>query len=453
MTVNSLRSILPATLEAKMKDSPLAVILSVSMSLSMVACGVNVRTPSATNSITPAPSGQNTPGTTTGSGTGSGGGTNPGGGASPGGIRFALTGAMVTGRAGHTATLLPNGNVLIVGGGQLDEDDLLVSMVSAELYDADTGTFAPTGELTIAREFHTATLLADGTVLITGGNVFNGYPTWLTPTALAEIYVPRSGTFVSTGPMAIGRSGHTASLLPDGRVLIVGGGPAGGPTAEIYDPNSKTFSAVPGLNEARVGHTATVLASGRVLIAGGQTGEQNDSTVLQTAELFDPNTNSFRTVGELNSPRTGHTATLLADGKVLIAGGASNQGLGVGGVLTGTLPLQTAELFDPDTESFAPTDSMATGRFGHTATLLSNGTVLVFGGFKDYVLSGPMFIGYESYNSAEIFDPATASFTTVGQLNAGRFWHTATLLPNGMVLAVGGIGGNDQALSSAEIFH
>ena len=430
-----------------MKQASMAVLFIVSMSLSMVACGVNIRPSSAANPLTSASAGAST-----GSGTSSGSGANPGGGVSSGGVRFAFTGAMGSGRAGHTATLLPNGNVLIAGGGQLDVDDLLVSTVTAELYDPQTGEFASTSQLSIAREFHTATLLTDGTVLITGGNVFDGYPTWLTPTALAEIYVPASGVFVPLGSMAVGRSGHSATLLADGRVLIVGGAPPGAPTAEIYDPNTKAFIVVPGLTEARFGHTATLLRSGKVLIAGGQSNEDVSGTVLATGELFDPNTNSFTTVGSLNSPRTGHTASLLTDGKVLIAGGASNQGLGVGGVQMGTLSLQTAELFDPLTESFVPTNSMSTGRFGHTATLLANGTVLIFGGFKDYVLSSPVLVGYESYSSAELFDPATASFTTVGQLNSGRFWHTATLLPSGMVLATGGIGRNDQSLNSAEVF-
>ena len=358
---------------------------------------------------------------------------------------FVEVGSMAVPRAGHTATVLPNKTVLVIDGGQLDIDDLLVSISSAEIFDPSLGTFTPTGSPCIAREFHTATLLANGKVLITGGNEFNGYPTWLTPTSTAELYDPASGSFTSTGNMAVSRSGHTASLLADGQVLIVGGSPAGAPTAEIYDPNAGLFSVVPGLTEERVGHTATVLPSGKVLIAGGQTGELNGSAVLATAEVYDPEANSFTAINTMNSARTGHTATLLSDGQVLIAGGASSAGLGTGQIQISSVGLQSTELYDPITETFAAAAPMFTGRLGHTATLTPDGRVLISGGFKDWTN------GYHSYSSAEIFDPTTGSFTIAGQMNVGRFWHSATLLSNGSVLVTGGIGG-DQALSSAEIY-
>jgi hypothetical protein len=322
-------------------------------------------------------------------------------------------------RAGHTATLLTDGTVLVIDGGQLDIDDLLVSITSAEIFDPSMGKFTRVGAPCRAREFHTATLLTNGKVLMTGGN-----ESWLTPSSTAELYDPITGSFAMTGSMAVGRSGHTASLLKDGRVLIIGGAAEGAPTAEIYNPDAGTFSIVPSFTGGLWGHTATVLSSGKVLI------------VWQTSsEVFDPETDSFTSVGSMNEPRVFPTATLLPNGNVLVAGGVGKEGI-----------LQSAELFDPLTASFVATGPMATERLAHTATLLPDGTVLISGGFIDWNN------GYHSYSSTEIFDPATASFTTAGPMNTGRFWHTATLLPDGTVMVTGGIAGDDQPQSSAEIY-
>jgi hypothetical protein len=425
-----------------MKLIHLVVIFAITVS--MMACTGST---SAPTSVTP-PTGASGGSSTTFSGCDTlgivWGGTT--GGVSSTASGFVEVGPMSMPRAGHTATLLPNKTILVIDGGQLDVDDLLVSIPSAEIFDPSRGTFAPTGSPCKAREFHTATLLTNGKVLITGGNEFNGYPTWLTPTSTAELYDPASGSFTTTGSMAVGRSGHTASLLLDGRVLIVGGSPKGAPTAEIYDPAAGTFSVVPGITEERVGHTATVLVSGKVLIAGGQATQPSGTTAIATAEVYDPALNTFTAVNSMNSQRTGHTATLLSDGRVLIAGGSSSGALATGGLIGSGL-LQTSELYDPSTGTFAAAASMSTSRLGHTATLLPDGRVLICGGLN----ASTAATGYQSYNSAEIFDPKTGSFTVGGQMNVGRFWHSATLLPNGSVLVAGGVGG-DQALSSAEIF-
>jgi hypothetical protein len=367
--------------------------------------------------------------------------------------RFASTGKMIRARAAHTATLLTNGKVLVIDGGQLDIDDLLVSIASAELFDPVLGSFASTGSPLVARENHTATLLLTGKVLITGGNEFSGYPTWLSPTATAELYDPATGTFAKTGNMAVGRTNHTASLLADGRVLVVGGSTNVGSgvttttvtlaSAEIYDPGTGTFATAGKMASPRAGHTATVLPSGKVLITGGQ----NDQTAQATAELYDPQTNSFTMTGSMAAPRTGHTATLLINGTVLVAGGATGKVLYPGSIGVTVSPQTSAELYEPLTEGFVATASMAYGRIAHTATLLPDGTVLISGGFKDY---SPI-VGYESYNSAEIYNPAASSFINTAPMIAARFWHTATLLSGGAVLVTGGIGG-DLELASAEIF-
>jgi hypothetical protein len=367
-----------------------------------------------------------------------------------GNSKFVPTGVMTQPRAAHSATLLPNGKVLIVDGGQLDIDDLLVSIVSAELFDPLTGTSSPTGVSCIAGEFHTATLLSNGKVLIAGGNEFNGYPTSLVPTASTELYDPASGAFLKTGSMAVGRTYHTASLLLDGRVLIAGGSSGVGTTlatAEIFDPDTGKFTLGGSMGLPREGHSATLLPSGDVLIIGGQ----NEQGALATAELYHPANNSFTTIAKMATPRVGHTATLLPDGSVLVAGGAATPALGIAQMVIGSTGQTSAEIYDSASGSFAPAGSMSTGRIGHTAVVLSDGTVLVAGGFKDWI-GTPTWIGYESYNTAEIYNPVTRSFTPTDPLNTGRFWHTATMLPDGSVLFAGGIG-SDLPQASAEIFH
>ena len=379
-------------------------------------------------------------------------GGNNAGASGTGTSRFAPTGVMTQPRAGHSATLLPNGKVLIFDGGQLDIDDLLVSIVSVELFDPSQGKFTSTGAPCAAREFHTATLLTTGKVLIAGGNEFNGYPTWLPQTASAELYDPATSAFVSTGSMAFGRTLHTATLLADGRVLIAGGATNVGsgattatkalPTTELYDPATGTFSMGGSMAHARRGHTATLLPSGKVLIAGGE----DDQGALDTAELYDPTTKSFSGTGNMGAARTGHTATLLANGKVLIAGGATSSSFFPGVISLNPARQASAELYDPFTGTFVSTGNMTCARIAHTATLLADGTVLMTGGLIDY--GG----GYQSLDSAEIYDPVSGAFKTIDSMNSTRFWHTATLLRDGSVLIAGGIG-SDMPQASAEIFH
>jgi hypothetical protein len=347
-------------------------------------------------------------------------------------------------RAGHTATLLNDGTVLVVDGGDLDIDSLLVSFPSAEIFDPSQGKFSSTGSPCIAREFHTATLLESGKVLIAGGNEFNGYPTWLPATPTAELYDPASHSFKNTGSMKAARTQHTATVLADGRVLIVGGSTSveALATTEIYDPEAGGFVAAASLTSARRDHSATMLPSGKVLIAGGE----NDKEALASAEIYDPVTNSFSETGAMTSPRSGHTATLLANGKVLITGGNSSPGL-----ISNTSPLASAELYDPISGVFSPTASMTTGRIGHTATLLPNGGVLITGGYIEYLNSVVVPFGDGSISSAEIYDPASSSFSPTDSMNVPRFWHSATTLQDGSVLIAGGIAA-ELALASAEIY-
>ena len=234
-----------------------------------------------------------------------------------------------------------------------------------------------------------------------------------------------AAAFMPTGSMTVARDGHTATLLLDGRVLIAGGGSA---SAELYDPATQKFTATGSMALTQGARSATLLANsklpnyGKVLMAGG------DDVI---AELFDPTAGSFTATGSMVAQHLGQTATLLQNGQVLIAGGET----------------ATAELFNPSTGMFTATGSMMISRSGHTATLLSDGRVLIAGGVQDF---GPGTVPIPlgpGVASAELYDPASGTFTSTGSMSEGRSGHTATLLVNGTVL-VSGMDNN-----TAELFN
>ena len=334
---------------------------------------------------------------------------------------FRPTGNMSTGRSAHTATLLPNGKVLIAGGNSCFFINYYQNcpLDSAEVYDAGAGTFATTGKMSVTRFSHTATLLSNGKVLVTGGH-----------DASAELYDPTSGAFATTGSMSVGRSSHTATLLASGKVLIAGGSSTTGPgpfaTAELYDPNSGTFAATGSMAAGRASHTATLLANGKVLIAGGS---NSAGAALATTELYDPATGSFAAAKSMVSPRIFHTATLLSNGNVLVTGGMANIGNG--------LSLSSAEVYDVVAGSFSVTGPMITARDSHFAVLLANGTVLVAGGS----------FGSSGAFTAELYSTVSGTFTETGGMETGRALAAAVLLPDGRVFVSGG-----SDLISAELY-
>jgi N-acetylneuraminic acid mutarotase len=331
---------------------------------------------------------------------------------------------MAAPRFGHTETLLGNGKVLVAGG--------LINSVftaSAELYDPVSNTWSDAGSMATARAGATATLLGNGKVLLTGGQDPSG-----NVLSSAVLYDPASNTWSSAGSMATPRQRHTATLLSNGKVLVAGGAADENnsiplSSSELYDPVSNTWSSAASLATARDSHTATVLANGKVLVAGGEYG--NPSVVLSSAELYDPTSNTWSAAASMASARVDHTATLLTSGKVLVTGG-SNRSLGV---------LSSAELYDPVTNAWSVAGPMAVQRQTPTATLLLDGKVLVAGGNS----------GSSILSSAELYDPASNTWFPASSMPTARNYQTATLLGDGQVLVVGGFDGNSY-LASAELF-
>ena len=338
---------------------------------------------------------------------------------------FTPTGGMTVARTGHTATLLANGKVLIAGGAN---GGLLAS---AELYDPTAGKFTATGSMTLARQGHTATLLPNGEVLIIGGG--GG--------ASAELYDPLAGKFTATGNLIVPRYRHTATLLQSGMVLIAGGtdGTNALASAELYDPAAGTFTATGNLTVTRSQHAATLLQSGMVLIAGGYvTPPGLLSYGLTSAELYDPKAGVFAATGSMTVGRSYPLATLLTDGRVLMSGGQSN--------FEGYVASNSLERYDPTARTFAATGSMTEARAYYTSTLLPNGTVLIVGGYRsEYDLR-------YFFATAELYDPTTGVCSATGSLATGREFHTATLLPNGTVLVAGG-DREGSVLASAELYR
>jgi len=362
-------------------------------------------------------------------------------------------------RYDHTASLLtigPNASmVLVVGGyGTIPSGSTLLNpLSSAELYDPMTKKWALTRPLTTPRGDQTSVNLQDGRVLVTGGtdpssNILNS----------SELYDPSTlaGAWAATGNLVTGRSYNSITLLPNGQVLVAGGDANAGTTntAELYTPStlvipgftSGTWTSTGLLATARNTHTATLLPSHKVLVAGGF----NPTYLgLSSAELFDPATGSWAPAGSLaTGVRYAHTATLLLNGQVLV----------VGGYGAGTSTLATAELYTPSTititgftsGTWTQTGSLAIARTIHTATLLPNGKVLVMGGLDAFG---------NALSSTELYDPGTGLWTTTSSLVTARDNFTSTLIPtidathpNGSVLSAGG-NSNNVFLDSSELYY
>jgi Galactose oxidase, central domain len=331
---------------------------------------------------------------------------------------------------------LPDGRVLVLDG-PADSTGIPSASGAAEIYDPRSNTFNPTGSLLPGGVGEALAPLKDGRVLVTGAF----------PESTGEVYDPSSGQFSLAGRMVDAHRAdtsefdivpYTATTLGDGRVLIAGGvhyQPNANVdqtflrTAELYTPASGKFTLTGSMIRARENATATLLPNGRVLIAGGDE-DNRDLEYLASAEIYDPATGKFSLTGSMSTPRSEATATLLTDGRVLI----------VGGVNADTDGLASAEIYDPATGKFSSTGSMATGRSQHVACLLNNGSVLIAAGNDDSNPSVPL-------NTAEIYDPATGRFSSTAPMLIQYPSSTScTTLEDGRVLLVG------DSLSDAELY-
>ena len=350
-------------------------------------------------------------------------------------IQWTRTNDMITARSSSTLTLLPDGRVLAVGGytnGTYTR--------RTEIYDPQSESWSPAPDLQQARGIHSATLLPNAALLVAGG--------WGT-TAVnrgildgIESYNYKEAVWSTAGKMTVPRYQHMAVLLLDGRVLFAGGCSqrscaAVEASAEIYDPATGASSAVAPMTTKRHGATATLLANGKVLVAGGSA--SSSGAYLATAELFDPNTGTWTATGSMATARSLHTALRLS-------GTRRERGVLVVGGFAAPDVLASAEVYDPWTGLWTPTADMLEARAAHTMTRLTNGRLLVTGGVAAN--------GMEYLTSAELYDPTQGRWYSAGEMNTPRTNHAAALLANGVVLVVGGhtSPGTIPASASSELY-
>ena len=326
-------------------------------------------------------------------------------------------------RAAHTATTLPSGEVLIVGG--MSEGG--GGLASVELFDPSQNTVQELGSLAEPRAGHTATLLEDGRVLIAGG--YNG--NYLRST---EVFDPAAKSFATGGPLVEERSGHTATLLPDGRVLIVGGVGTRWTflrSAEVYDPDTGRSEPVGPMSVPRESHTSTSLADGRVLVVGGHSGRREAMEVYASAEIFSQETGRFEAAGTLVTARHKHDAVRLPDGRVLVIAGADR---------TDRTHYATTEIYDLASATFERGPEMAHRRYkiAGTSFLLPDGDVLVSAGAQ----------------VAEVFDAEVGTFREVpGSFPAAYRFAAAATLSNGDVLVMGGYSDSNENTDGVWRYH
>jgi N-acetylneuraminic acid mutarotase len=354
--------------------------------------------------------------------------------------RWVATGSLNTARHNHTATLLRNGKVLVAGG----SNENGVALASAELYDPATETWSITGSMITRRAGHFAFRLPTGAVLVIGGD----QPCCRT-SITAELYDPEAGTWSPAGNRGPIVGIYVATMLQTGNVLVTDALPYG-MHAWLFDVAQQTWNQTGGGLVYRQYPDATLLQNGKVLVVGG-TNDADEVVIAPGAELYDPATGAWRMTGSPSALREAGTDTALPDGSVLAAGGflwTTDQY----SQITYSVPLRSSESYDPD-GTWRPADDLNEARSSHTATLVPGGRVLIAGGggFQE-----PPLGAYRALRSAELYDPTTAAWSYTSFLNVARMRHTATLLDDRSVLVVGGVGGDSSSgyalLRSAELY-
>lgn len=355
----------------------------------------------------------------------------------PSGVASAATwspaGDLALPRVGAVSALLADGRVLVAGGNTNVGNGYDTKL--AELYDLGTNSWSSTGSTTNGRSEHTGIGLADGRVVVVGGENAN----ICTNDVTTEVYDPNTGTWSFTGNAGFASAGARATLLDDGRVLHTGGGNRCGSvysSAELYDTGTGTWSPTASMTVGRQWHSAVRLGDGRILVAGGQT--PGGFQTVATAEIYDPDAGTWTPTGSMTTARCcgGNSfLTLLADGRVLAAGAYS----GSANFIVPNGP--AAEIYDPATGVWSPTGPMSSGRGGASYSLLADGRVLAAGGES----------GTAVYlASAELWDPATGTWSPTASLASARAFHAAAVLAGGQVLVASGYAGS--YITSAEIF-
>jgi hypothetical protein len=334
---------------------------------------------------------------------------------------FVATGSLLDGgRDTHSAVRLTDGRVLVIGGSRADH---LGSKASSETYDPASGLWSLSGTMSTPRNNTTANVLPDGRVLVAGGG--NGAPIFAT----TEIWNPATGTFTAGPAMSVPRALHSSVRLADGRILVAGGtsvsdGAFALASAEIYNPSTGTWTPTGSMATSRNVFAAVLLPDGRVLIAGGSKGREGDYASTANCEIYNPSTGIFTPAAPMTKTRNYPGATLLADGRVLVAGGSSIAGY----VATSR---HDAEIYDPSANTWTPAiGNLTAGGPRMSLTRLSDGRVLAAGGY-DYSTSAVE-------RDADIFAPPTSTFSPLTPMAVARYEHSATLLGDGSVLMAGG---------------
>ena len=325
-------------------------------------------------------------------------------------------------RSRHTGTLLPNGNVLFIGG-SLEPDDFVAD---EELFNPLTGSSTWIAPLHTPRHGHTTTLLQDGRILVVGG--YSLPQQWLGD---AEVYDPISDTWTVIPPLYPHGTEHTATLMKDGRILVVGGCIGSGictNRVEIFDPKTDSWKEATPLKSDRASHTAQLLINGRVLIAGG-TGAIGGVPLDGTALTYNPKDNSWTTTSDMNNPRLFAKSVQLSDGKILVTGGIlasdpSNQTI-----------TNTSEIYDPAKNRWIPAASLSQARYAFVLVALPNGKVLAIGGTRNWECC---WMEDSFISDIESYDPVTDQWSITGKMPQPRAYATGILLSNGMVWIAGG---------------